>query len=763
MRPHTFVAALLGTLPLAAQQGDKKDHDNMALVVPEKDVPPSPVLSVEDALKKFKIAPGFVIEPVVTEPLMEKPVCVDFDPAGRMWVCEMRGYMPDIDGSGESTPEGRISVLEDSDGDGRVDKKTVYLDKVLLPRAVTVFEDGILFLDENRLCWSKRDGLKPVGEPEVIDGSFNGGGNVEHKPNGLMPDLDNWLYLAKSDKRLRRVNGKWVIEPTAFRGQWGIARDDWGRLYHNHNSAFMFGESLAPNLLQGNAAVKMKYNDNTALGNNRTWPIRVTPGVNRAYLSKENGYNEQTLDPKTHKLINCTAAAGLTVYRGTNFPKDFYGMGFSTEASVNLVKAIKIQEKDGKLSGTHPYGEKEFLASEDERFRPVNVYTAPDGSLYLVDMYHGIIQHKTYQTSYLRDQHLSRGLDKPGFGNGRIYRIRSNSGKLEPKVDIGALQGIELVKMLMHPNSWHRETAQRVMVDRKDPALVPLLAKLAASGSPVARVHAFWTLEGMGALKSEHLIAALKDKDPKVQSSALWACTRLDAAELSKLEAGLVSLKPAAPEAAPYLARVLGSLGTAKSLDALAALLKADSKERFVREAAVSGLHGHEAEFAKLDFPKNKDLTGWLEQGATNAPAGSEGPSLKGDELASYNRGKALFAGEAVCFSCHGPDGSGVTALGPPLDGSEWVTGKPETLINIMLHGMTGPVTVAGQKYTPTADMPSLGMNPMFTDQKIADVATYVRNEWSNKAPAVTPALVKKQREATKSRTGKPWTEPELK
>ncbi|HEY1120157.1 MAG TPA: hypothetical protein VGE67_01095, partial [Haloferula sp.] len=352
MRPHTFVAALLGTLPLAAQNGDKKDHDNMAPVVPEKDVPPSPVLSVEDALKKFKIAPGFVIEPVVTEPLVEKPVCIDFDPAGRMWVCEMRGYMPDIDGKGESTPEGRISVLEDSDGDGKVDKKTVYLDKVLLPRAVTVFEDGILFLDENRLCWSKRDGLKPVGEPEVIDGSFNGGGNVEHKPNGLMPDLDNWLYLAKSDKRLRRINGKWVIEPTTFRGQWGIARDDWGRLYHNHNSAFMFGESLAPNLLQANPAVKMKFNDTTALGNNRTWPIRVTPGVNRAYLSKENGYNEQTLDPKTHKLINCTAAAGLTVYRGTNFPKDFYGMGFSTESSVNLVKAIKIQEKDGKLSGT---------------------------------------------------------------------------------------------------------------------------------------------------------------------------------------------------------------------------------------------------------------------------------------------------------------------------------------------------------------------------------------------------------------------------
>ncbi len=764
MRPQTLLAALIGTLPLAAQQGDKKEHGNMDPVVPEKEIPPSPVLSVEDALKSFKIAPGFVIEPVATEPLVEKPVCLDFDSAGRIWVCEMRGYMSDIDGKDESVPEGRISVLEDSDGDGKCDKKTVFLDKVLLPRAVTVFNDGILYLDEHKLMWAKRDGLKAVGEPEVIDGAFNGGGNVEHKPNGLMPNLDNYLYLAKSDKRMHRVNGKWVIESTANRGQWGIARDDWGRLYHNHNSAFMFGESLAPNLLTANPAVKLKYNDQTALGSNRTWPIRVTPAINRAYMSKANGYNEQTLDPKTHKLINCTAAAGLTVYRGTNFPKEWYGTGFATESCANLIKAIKIEEKDGKLSGSHPLGEKEFLASTDERFRPVNVYTAPDGSLYVVDMYHGIIQHKTYQTSYLRQQHLARGLDKPGFGHGRIYRVRSTSGKLEPKVDIAALQGLDLVKMLMHANAWQREAAQRVMVERKDPATIPLLAKLAANGQPVARVHAIWTLEGMGALKSEHLVDALKDKDAKVQSSALWACTRLDAAELSKSEPVLIALKPAAGEDVPYLARVLGSVGTAKSLGALASLLKDQPKSRFIREAAISGLHGHEADFKALAEPKDKDLVAWLEQGEKNAtPKGPQGPSLKGEELASWTRGKALYAGEAICFSCHGPDGSGVQALGPPLDGSEWVTGKPEIMVKIMLHGMTGPVTVAGQTYTPTADMPALGMNPMFTDQKLADIATYVRNEWDNKAPAVSAKLVKEQREATKARSGRPWSAAELK
>jgi putative membrane-bound dehydrogenase-like protein len=763
MRPQTFLAFALGTLSLSAQQGDKKEHGNMDPVVPESEIPPSPVLTVEQALKSFQIAPGFVIESVATEPLVEKPVCLDFDPAGRIWVCEMRGYMPDIDGKGESEPQGRISVLEDSDGDGKADKKTVFLEKVLLPRAVCVFNDGILFLDEHRLCWQKREGLKPVGEAVVIDDQFNGGGNVEHKPNGLMPNLDNYLYLAKCEKRLRRAGDKWEIEPTTFRGQWGIARDNWGRLYHNHNSAFLFGESLAPNLLQGNPAVKLKYKDTNALGSNRTWPIRVTPAVNRAYMSKANGYQEQTLDPKTHKLINCTAAAGIAVYRGTNFPKDWYGTGFSTESSVNLLKAIKITEKDGKQGGTHPLGEKEFLASTDERFRPVNVYTAPDGSLYLVDMYHGIIQHKTYQTSYLRQQHLARGLDKPGLGHGRIYRIRSTSGKLEPKTDIGALQGLDLVKMLMHANAWHRETAQRVLVERKDPATIPFLEKLAANGDAVARVHAFWTLEGMGALKAEHLAGPIKDKDAKVQSSALWACTRLETAELSKLEPLLVNLKPAAPEAAPYLARVLGAAGTPKSLQALAKLLKDHRKVRFIREAAISGLHGHEADFKKLADPKDETLADWLDQGEKDEQPESEGPALEGAALASWTRGKALYAGEAVCFSCHGPDGSGVTQLGPPLAGSEWVTGKPETMVKILLHGMTGAVTVAGETYTPTADMPALGMNPMFTDEKIADVMTYVRNEWGNKAPAVSPDTVKKVREATKDRSGRPWNATELK
>lgn len=757
-----FLLALAGAA--LAQQGDERGA-RMDPVVPERLIPPSPVLAVEDALKSFQIAPGFVIEPVAAEPWVEKPVCLDFDPAGRMWVCEMRGFMPDVDGKGESVPEGRIVILEDTDGDGKVDKRTVFLDKMLLPRAIAVFADGVLFMDEKQFCWIKRNGDKPDGKPVVIDSKLMSGGNVEHKPNGLLPNIDNFYYLSKSDRRVRRTEKEWVMEPTAFRGQWGIARDDQGRLYHNNNSTLLFGDLIAPNLLLGNEKVKMKFKDQVQLGSNLVWPVRVTPAVNRGYIAKKNGYDGNSLDPKTFKLISATSASGMAIYRGTNFPKNWYGMAFVTEPVSNLVKAIRIEEKNGEMTGEHPLREKEFLASTDERFRPVNLYTAPDGSLYLLDMYHGIIQHKTYMTTYLRKQTLERGLEAPAFGHGRIYRIRSTSGKLERVADIEKLQGVDLVRVLMHPNAWQRETAQRVLVERKDPETVPLVEKLTAAGPIVARMHALWTLEGMNALKPEHLLPALRDKDAKLQLTALWVGTTLQAADLEKLGPTLIALKPSNAEVIPYHVRLLGQVGTPAAYKRMAEILRSEGTDHFVREAAISGLRGREKAFLEAEEKNLRDsqLKEWLAQGGKSSPFGEPvAESLKGEALLSYQRGKALFHGEAACFGCHGTDGSGMANLGPPLDSSEWVTGKPETLARILLHGMSGPVTVAGETYSPESDMPGLEMNPAMTNQALADISTYIRNEWSNKAAPVSPAVIATQREQGKSRGGKPWTAAEL-
>lgn len=759
------LAILLGlSAPLPAQQGDGNTA-RMEPVVPEKLIPPSPVLSVEEALKTFKIAAGFVIEPVAVEPLVEKPVCLDFDSKGRMWVCEMRGFMPDIDGKGEKLPIGRITILEDSDNDGKADKRTVFLDKVLLPRAVAVMEDGILFMDEERLCWIARKGDTPDGAPVVIDSKFMKGGNVEHRPNGLLPNLDNNYYLAKSDRYVSKTAKGWALEPTAFRGQWGIARDDYGRLYHNNNSTLLFADLLVPNLLLGNTSVKMKFKDFTQLGSNHVFPIRVTPAANRGYMSKAQGYESNTLDPKTYKLISATSASGMAIYRGTNFPKSWYNNGISTEPVSNLVRAIRITEKDGAMTGENLFGDKEFLASTDERFRPVNVYNAPDGSLYLLDMYHGIIQHKTYMTTYLRKQSLSRGLEAPPVGHGRIYRIRSTSGKLETLKDISALQGLDLVKVLMHPNSWQREAAQRLLVSRKDPATIPFLEKLCASGPVVARIHAIWTLEGMGALNAAALVGAIRDTDAKLQSSALWASTKLSATELQKLGPVLVNARPAGKETHPYLIRALGPVGTTAAYDRIAQLLDGGARIPFSREAAVSGLTGHEAAFLEAEEKgiKDAELTGWLKEAGKKSHFGTPGgTSLSGNDLASYQKGKSLFLGEAACFGCHGADGQGIPNLGPPLDHSEWVNGKPEILIRILLHGMSGPVEVAGETYNPDADMPGLAMNPTFTDQNLADISTYIRNEWSNTAAPVPASIVTKERQLTKARAGKPFTAQEL-
>ena len=758
----SFLSLLL-TAAACAQQGDKTG-DGMAAVVPEELIPASPVLSVDQALKSFILAPGFVIEAVAAEPLVEKPVCLDFDSSGRMWVCEMRGYMSDIDGKSEALPEGRIVVLEDTDNDGKYEKRTVFLDRLVLPRALAVFEDGLLFMDQTRLAWIRRNGVEPAGEVETINSDLLQSGNVEHKPNGLLANLDNRHYLAKSDQCIARVGDRWEIQPAGFRGQWGIARDDFGRLYHNNNSTLLFADLLAPGLLQGNPDIKMKYQDFVQLGTNRVWPARVTPAVNRGYIAKQHGYDSDTLDPKTYKLIDATSAAGMVVYRGTNFPREWYGTAFTAEPASNLVKATRITESGGRLQGGHVMGESEFLASTDERFRPVNAYNAPDGSLYIVDMYHGIIQHQTYMTTYLRAQILSRGLEAHGLGHGRIYRIRSTLGKVERSKNMAALKGADLVKMLEHPNAWQREIAQRLLVSRKDSATIPFLAELAARGSALARIHAFWTLEGMRSLKAEHLIAAIGSGEPKVQASALWASTRLTGDELMKLEPAILAASPADAEVVPYLARALGPLGTPKAFARLGKLLDTNRQLPFVREAAVSGLDKHEAAFIKAELENSDDhqLIDWLGQGSELKTASLIAGGLKGADLASYERGKALFHGMAACFGCHGADGGGMPNLGPPLDKSEWVTGKPEVLAKILLHGMSGPVIVEGTLYTPAGEMPGLAMNPAMTDQHLADISTYVRNEWSNLAAPVSASDIKTEREAGLARGGRPWTAKEL-
>ena len=741
--------------PLMGQQGDRRGH-NMTSFVPEDVIPPAPFLKVEDALKSFQLAPGFVIEEVASEPLVDMPCTLKFDGDGQMWICELVGYMPDVDGKGEDIPQGRIVILADSDNDGKVDKRTIFLEKLLLPRSLYLLDDGILWANQESLFFQGRDGNKPVGKRLVIDKDYARGGNVEHKANSLVLGLDNWIYNAKSDRRYKKIQDKWIMEKTHFRGQWGIDRDDYGRLFHNSNSTLLVGDYTFPNIAYGNTNSKMKAGISARISSNRVWPIRVTPGVNR-------GYQRNTVSPENFKLINATGASGLTIFRSHGLGKELYGTAFVTEATGHLVKAINYKDGDGKLIGEHTFGEKEFLASTDERFRPVNVYTAPDNSLYILDMYHGIIQHRTYVTSYLRKQILSRGLDKPGKGHGRIYRVRHKTQDRGPTPRLKKLSPDELIPYLAHPNGWWRDTAQRLIVERGSETSKTPLETILQGDKPLARLHALWCLEGLGLLNAEHVAKSLKSGDEKLASSALMAGLSLSQRDKNSLLPALAAFK-AGRESSIYKARLLAQTGTPQSLDALVAELKLNGKNTLVREAAFTGLKDREAVFLGVNNGRYNDggLDKWLQEALHKNARKITPPTIKGEHLASFQRGEKLYMGRAACIGCHGADGTGLPNLGPPLDESDWVNGDTKRLAKVLLHGLQGPITVSGKRYTLPAAMPGLSMNPTISDKDIADILTFVRHAWSNRSGPVKESFIQESRENTKKQGGVPYTEATL-
>jgi mono/diheme cytochrome c family protein len=499
----------------------------------------------------------------------------------------------------------------------------------------------------------------------------------------------------------------------------------------------------------------MKAKTTERIGSNAVFPGRVTPGLNRAYISSHNGYSSNTIDPKTFKLTNATGACGPVIYRGNNLPSSVNGNGFVCESSAQLIKMIGVEDKDGTLKGSHPLDNRDFLTSTDERFRPVNMYNAPDGSLYILDMYHGIIQHKTYMTTYLRAQTLSRGLEGPGYGHGRIYRIRSASKPLAKVEDLTKASDIDLIKKLDSPIGAVRDLAQKELIDRpSDPK--PIIEALATGAAgELTSIHLIWTLEGLGALKAEHLVGALTSTNEELVSSALYAALSMTDSELMKLEASTAAVKATAMTA-PYKARVLAATPSPLAQEALVSLLEEHHKISLVREAAISGLSGTAILFDKVNKGRfsEKSFDKWLQE-SKRGPQKQIDPKtlLKGEHLASFMRGEKLYSTTAACIGCHGQDGAGLPNLGPQLDGSDWVTGSEDRLVKILIHGLTGPILINGKTFTPQAFMPGLGVNPSINDGDIADISTFIRANWTNRASKITESTVTAIRRETSERS----------
>lgn len=562
-------------------------------------IPPAPVLSPEEALRSFTLAEGFEIDLVASEPLVEDPIAMAWDARGRLWVVEMRGFMPNVDGEGEREPEGNIVILSDQNRDGTMDHRQVFMDELVLPRGVLPFGKGALVLAPPDLLYViDEDGDDEADQWEVVDTGFQAGlHNPEHAINGLMVGLDNWIECANHHLRYRYRQDVWERQYTGGGGQWGLTMDDLGRLFFNTNSDPLRADFISSRYVVRNPNFGRGPGGNEGVGaKRRLWSGRVNAGVNR-------GYRQGTL-LEDGRLAQFTAACGPLIYRGGVFPEAYHGAAFVPEPSGNLVKCYTLQQDDGgRLHASEMFEGTEFLTSTDERFRPVNAYNGPDGGLYLVDLYRGILQHRVFMTTFLRRQVLERGLDRP-TGLGRIYRILPTGAKPEAATKLEEADWSELLPALSHPQSWYRDQAQQQWIarGRRSQTAHDLVRRHALQAAePLGRIHALWALEGMGGLDLSLVQAALKDPDERVVYEAVRLAESLLAAPSAAPLAD--QLRQLFDQGSGRLRwQILLSLGEAanEAGDAhLADLLAESAGKAPARAAVLSGLHQREFSFLK--------------------------------------------------------------------------------------------------------------------------------------------------------------------
>ena len=583
----------------------------------------APFLTPEEAVASFQIEPGFRVEIAAAEPLVHHPVALDFDTKGRMWVVEMPGYMQDLAGTGAGEPSGTVIVLEDLDGDGRADRRTCFLDGLVLPRAVRVLEGGALVGEPPNLWFCPDENGDLVADRKILlrtDFSVQGG-HPAYQANGLEWNLDNWIYSAAYSVRLRRRGDVWEFGSDLMRGQWGLSHDDRGRLFFNLNEQPLQVDLIPSHdfVRNPNSAARSAASLSLASKAREVWPMHPTPGVT-------SGYREGILrDDGT--LREVTAACGPEIYRGDGFPDSYQGNAFVCESAVNLVKRYRVDSPDFAVAATDARPGEEFLRSPDERFRPVTLQDGPDGCLYLLDMSKGIIEYRLQISAALEAHIQKRGLDKPSAAPGRIYRIVHESGgrKSIPAFDVSDPE--MLVGLLDHPRGWVRDTAQRLLVERGGAFNRDLLAASirrisgardsSGSGKRHARtrLHALWTLQGLDLLTPDDLLAGLSDKDPILLAMAVrlsrgFFSTPGDALLLERIR----DLQAAylAPVGSPSRIRrpsmavqvdlvlAMGDLPDPARRDQLTMVLQNHATRNHLVDAALSGLRGDELECIEI-------------------------------------------------------------------------------------------------------------------------------------------------------------------
>ncbi|HEX5052856.1 MAG TPA: discoidin domain-containing protein [Planctomycetota bacterium] len=726
---RTFLSLMLFAGSVSAQGEEEParqpDPDKMRSVRP---------LSPAEAMAAIELPAGYHLELVACEPMIKEPAVLAWDGNGRMYVAEMRTYMQDIDGTGAHDPKSRISLLDDTDGDGRMDRHTVFIDGLVLPRMILTLQDSIVVRETDTLDlyeYRDTDGDGRADEKKLVYAGGPRDGNLEHQPSGLDWNVDNFLYVTYTDKRYRYRNGKITADALPDGdGQWGMTHDDWGQCYYSRAG----GEVVATNFQQNMQYGRLDLPGQLAPGFDVCWPIDSIPDV--------QGGPPRIRDDNT--LNHFTACCGQVVYRGDRLPAELLGNLFVPEPVGRLVRRAIVTEDHGKRVLTNAHDGAEFLRTKDANFRPINMYTAPDGTLYIVDMYRGIIQDGNWvqRGSYLRGVVQEYGLDR-NIGRGRIYRLVHDGYRPGPRPHMLDESTAELVLHLSHPNGWWRDTAQKLIVLRGDVSVAPALrAVMRSDPLAVARMHAMWTLHGLQLLSADDVITLLDDADPRVRAAAVRAGEDFLGEHLHRDVADAILARAADADPRVALQVLRTALYTeVPGYEAAVEVVLAAHRE-----------HDAFAKTAKIHFDRIAKAKAEAERLAEIARANAE-------LAAAVERGSKIY--RSLCFTCHGENGEGMPVpgvegmrLAPTLIGSPRVLGATARVGRIVLQGLMGPVD--GTTYPGV-------MAPMAAndDAWVADVLSFVRNSWGNHAGIVTRAEVAAVRSSAAEHAA-PWTLEQL-
>ncbi len=617
-------------------------------------------LAPDAALKSFRIHAGFRLDLIAAEPLVTDPVSVCYDADGQLYVVEMRGYPYP-----EKTPSGGVVRLEDRDGDGRFETRTQFLDGLSWPTSVVPYDDGVFVAVAPDIIYAKDTTGDGVADTKKVMFTGFGTENVQGLLNGLLWGPDGWIYGAGSINvgsirnlsrpaaapvPLRGRDFRFKPDGSAFEaisggGQFGHSFDDWGHRFSCNNSNHVRQIVLPSHYLERNPALNSPSVILDIAVEGAAAPVfRISPPEPwRVVRTRQRAADPAMVKrlPPTELFATgfFTSATGITIYRGSAYPAEYRGNVFVGDVGGNLLHR-KILTVDGAIyRATRADPDCEFLASTDNWFRPVNFANTPSGTLLIIDMYRETIEHPASIPEPIKKHlDLTSGKDR-----GRLYELVSKAAQRRQRPKLSTASSYELVHFLADPDAWWRETAQRLLFERRDRSVAGLLRNAVKERpTALARLHALETLELLDLLESDSLALGLTDPEPRVREQAVRLSERLLKEHIAIRSLVMTLAADADPMVRFQVAFSLGSVNDDPTVIAsLAKLAVKDPESPWMRTAVLSSITGRpvalfDALIRKTGFAGSPGGEAWLDDLAYLA--GTERSSHVLDEFLGASR-----------------------------------------------------------------------------------------------------------------------------